>query len=334
MTGFDQWLSGSFSSASGAFALPVWAAGALAAFLFFVGVLAFARGAQIGRAGVAWRVALVLVGAGLMWILFDRPGGRDQTAARRMLDSRATELTLRALAPGSPLACLEAVANPTVEAACEKSLFASPEMIAAAVAYVDARLTLLADGLDVGARDRSYEASLERWRRAIEADRFGVVAHVLTTRGCTAEQCAALRLLRDPRRVVANLRERSFDANVVLYAAAWRPDAAAPLAAAPSGATIATAPSTATTGAASTPPGRFDFPSASSIPAISIMNAEPPLPAGEAAAAPTPAPAATAPARAPAQRRQSVRETPAPAPQPAPSVPMPLSPPGTLANPR
>ena len=337
MSGFDQWLSSSLSSASGAFAMPVWAAGALAALLFVLGVLAFARGAQIGRAGVAWRVALVLVGAGLMWILLDRPGGRDQTAARRMLDARATELTLRAIAPGSPLACLEAVSNPAVETACEKALFGSPEMIAAAVAYVDARLTLLAEGLELAARDRSYEASLERWRRAIEADRFGVVAHVLTTRGCTAEQCAALKLLRDARRVAANLRERSFDANVVLYAAAWRPDAAA-MAAAPSGTAVAAAPSPATTGAAAPgqpPTGRYDFPSAASIPAISIMNAEPPLPAGEANGT-IPAPAATAatPARTPAPRRQPAREAPPPAPQPAPSVPMPLSPPGTLANPR
>jgi len=336
MLSFDQWLSGSLNSAPGAFAMPVWAAGALAALLFFVGVLAFARATQIGRAGVVYRVALVLVGAGLMWVLADRSGGRDQTAARRMLDARATELTLRAIAPGSPLPCLEAVANPTVEAACEKSLFASPEMVAAAVAYVDARLTLLADGLELAARDRSYEVSLERWRRAIEADRFGVVAHVLATRGCTAEQCAALKLLRDPRRVAANLRDRSFDANVVLHASAWRPDGSAPTAAAPSGAAVAAAPAPlpATTGAAAGPPasGKYDFPSAASIPAISIMNSEPPLSAGEANGTTAAAPAA--PPRAAAPRRQSARETPPPALPPAASVPMPLSPPGTLSTPR
>lgn len=336
MSGFDQWLSGGLNAVTGAYAaLPVWAAGALAALLCFLGVMAFARSAQIGRAGAAWRVALVLVGAGLTWVLVESLGRRDQTVGRSVLDARSAELTLRAIAPGSPLACLETVANATIEAACEKSLFASPETIAAAVAYVDARLTLLADGLELAARDRSYEASIERSRRAMEADRFGVVAHVLATRGCTTENCPALKLLRDPGRVAANLRERSFDANVVLHAAAWRSDAPAAPASAPSAPALAAAPpATVTTGIAPPPAGRFDYPSAASIPAISIMNAEPPLPSGEAnAGAPPQAQTAAPPApaaRAPAPRRQSAQQ----APQPAPSVPMPLAPPGTLSNPR
>jgi hypothetical protein len=286
-------------------------------------------------------MVLVLVGAGLMWVLVDSLGGRDQTAARRALDARATELTLRAIAPGSPLACLEAVANPTVEESCEKSLFANAETVAAALAYVDARLTLLADSLELAARDRSYGASVERLRRSIEADPFGVVAHVLSTRGCTADDCAAFKLMRDPKRVIANLRERSFDAHVVLHAAAWRPDA--PALTASSGPAVAAAPPPATTGAAAPPAGRFDYPSAASIPAISIMNAEPPLPPGDPGPAPpqnanAAPPQNGAPAvRAPAARRQSARETPQvpqQTPQPAPSVPLPLAPPGTVSNPR
>ena len=344
MSGFNHWLSGSLSSVTNAYALPVWVAGALAALLFFVGVLAFARAAQIGRAGAAWRVALLLVGAGLMWVLVGSLGGRDQSAARRLLDARAADLTLRAIAPGSPLACLENVANETIEAACEKSLFASPETIAAAVAYVDAKLTLLADSLELVARDRGYETSIERLRRSIEGDRFGMVAHVLATRGCTAENCAAFKLLRDPRRVVTNLRERYFDANVVLNASSWRPDgpAPAPVAATPASPAIAAAPHVATTGSSPPPAGKFNFPSAASIPAISIMNAEPPLAPGENNGTPPPQAAAPAapPARAPAPRRQSARETPqAPqasqqTPPSAPSVPMPLAPPGTMSNPR
>jgi hypothetical protein len=325
MSGFDQWFSG-----VGASALPVWFAGALAALLCFIGVLAFVRCAQVGRFGAAWRVALVLVGAGLMWVVVDSLDARHQATARRVLDVRAAELTLRAIAPGSPLACLEAVANATVEEACEKLLFANAETVAAAVAYVDARLTLLADSLELVSRDPGYGASIERLRRSIEADRFGMVAHVLATRGCTAENCAAFKLLRDPGRVTANLRERNFDAHVVLHAAAWRSDAPAQAQAAPSGPAVAAAPSFAATTGAAPPAGRFDYPSAASIPAISIMNAEPPLPPGDAETAPqNGAPAA----RAPAPRRQSAREAPQgaqQAPQPAPAVPLPLTPP----NPR
>jgi hypothetical protein len=327
MSSFDQWTSG-----VGASALPVWIAGALAALLCFIGVLAFVRCAQAGRLSAAWRLALVVVGAGLMWIVVDSFGARDQATARRVLDARAAELTLRAIVPGSPLACLEAVANATVEEACEKLLFASAETVAAAVAYVDAKLTLLADSLDLVARDPGYGASIERLRRSIEADRFGVVAHVLATRGCTAENCAAFKLLRDPQRVTANLRERSFDAHVVLHAAAWRSDAPAQAQASPPGPAVATAPSLAGTTGTAPPAARFEYPSAASIPAISIMNAEPPLPSGDDGAA-QPAQNGAPATRAPAPRRQSAREAPQvpqQAPQSVPAVPLPLAPP----NPR
>jgi hypothetical protein len=69
---------------------------------------------------------------------------------------------------------------------------------------------------------------------------------------------------------------------------------------------------------------RYDFPSAASIPPVSIMNAEPPLPPGasnaNAAAPPADAPAATA-AAAPAPkvpvppRRPQIPATTPPAPQ-------------------
>jgi hypothetical protein len=334
MAGFDQWLMSGLGTVAG-HALPVWMAGALAALLFFIGVIAFARAAQIGRVGAVWRVALVLVGAGVVAMLAGSLGNRDHSAARRALDARAAELTLRVIAPGSPLACLESVANDTVEAACEKLLFASPETIAAGMAYTEARLLLLSDGVDLAARDPGYGPSIERLRRVIEEDRFGMVAQVLVTRGCTADNCAAFRLLRDPRRVTANIRERKFDASVVLNAPVWRNEgaASAPVAAAPSVPTVASVPHVATTGAA--PTVRFEYPSAASIPAISIMNAEPPLPPGEAAAAAPPAQngaSAAKPASAP--RRQTGREAPQQAPVPAPPVPLPPAPPGTLSNPR
>ena len=106
------------------------------------------------------------------------------------------------MAPGSALACLDANAGEAVERACEKALFATPESVAAAVAYVSAKLTLLADGLDYARRvDGAYAAQLEGLRRAAETDRFGLVAHVLATRdGCTAESCATFKLLEDPSR--------------------------------------------------------------------------------------------------------------------------------------
>jgi hypothetical protein len=274
----------------------------------------------------ALAVAAAVVAAALA---FSRWSTDQQAAARRALEARATELTLRTLAPGSPLACLDQVANATVETACEKALFASPEMVAAAVAYVDARLTLLADGLALAARDRIYEASIERMRQAIENDRYGIVAHVLATRGCLSGECPALKLLRDPRQVATNLRERTFDAQIVLHAAAWRGDTALAAVSTPPA-----VPGPAITTGASPPSGvplnpKYDFPSAASIPPVSIMNAEPaPPPNSDPAAAPKPPRRPAAPARDPQQAA-------APAPStPAPTAAAPPAPPGTLANPR
>jgi hypothetical protein len=282
-----------------------------------------------------WSVVAVLIAVGAAWFVADRWTQDDIAAARRALDARAGELTLRALAAGSPLACLDGVANTTVEAACEKALFASPETIASAIAYADARIGLLADATAHVARDPGYAGTLERLRRGLEADRFGFVAQALATHGCTAEDCPGLRLLRDPTRVVANLRERTFDANVVLHAAAWRPENAT-VAASPPPAVLPDAQAAAPSVPTGVPvSSKYDFPSAASIPAVSIMNAEP-APKDEpaaTAAAPTPAAAAAPPpARPPPARRQSSsqqlppREP--PVGQPTQIVPLPPAGPG------
>jgi hypothetical protein len=155
----------------------------------------------------------------------------------------------------------------------------------------------------------------------LEADRFGVVAHVLATRGCSADECAAFRLLRDPQRVIANLRQRTFDANVVVHAATWRSENA--VAASPP---ETSAPALAAASPASGPgvpvSSKYDFPSAASIPPVSIMDAEPPRPP-EANAAPAAGAAPPLPRPQPPQRRQSATPPPVPAVPgpPAPSEP-------------
>jgi hypothetical protein len=180
----------------------------------------------------------------------------------------------------------------------------------------------------MAARDPGYQGSIERMRRALETDRFGLVAQVLASRGCTADNCPAFGLLRDPARVIANLNERAFDANVVLHAANWRPDAAAAVVSMPPPGPAVAAVTPAPGPVAVPLSSKYDFPSAASIPPVSIMNAEPPLPpANEQAAAPAaPAKPAAAPQPAPQPRRQTARErevapTPVPAAPPAPAAP-------------
>ena len=319
---------------TGAFAVSVFVAGAALAMLIVFGVFAFRRAGQTGASGALWRGALVLIGAVVAWALLDRASLREYAAERRAIEARAAELTARAIAPGSALACLDAVASAPVETACEKALFATPEAVAAAVAYVDARFSLLVASVKPADRDPSYAPSLQRLRRAIEADRFGLVAHVLMTRGCNAADCPDLKLLRNTGRILANMKARTFDALVGAHAVAWHPSGAGvaavsspPLVAATPlvGATppVAAMPPVATTGAASSVavPSRFDFPSAASIPPVSIMNAEPVLPQ---AAEPQPEPRASPPPRrsqAQPARRQPAREQAAPAQPPLSVVP-------------
>jgi hypothetical protein len=350
---------------TGAIVLTVFIAGAMLALLATFGVVAFRRAGESGLSGTLWRGGLVVGGVVLAWIVLDRSSIRDQMAERRSIETRAAELTVRAMAPGSALACLDAVAGATIETACEKALFASPEAVAAAVAYVDARLSLLASIIAVGQRDPAMRPAVERMRRAIEGDRYGLVAHVLMTRGCTSTDCPDLKLVRDTSRIMSNMRSRAFDAYVNVHAVAWHPggvtvntlaaasstpatppqasvaapqsppEMAQPPAMQPSfSATqpppfipqqqpVAAAPATpeqpvASNGSAPAHP-KYDYPSSASIPAVSIMTAEP---AGPPAAEAKPAAAPRRPAQH-QQRSSSSRETaprqPAPQAQPQPA---------------
>jgi hypothetical protein len=206
-----------------------------------------------------------------------------EAADRRALVQRSAELNLGAMAPGSVLSCLDAGAGDEVEAACEAKVFADPRNAAGAVAYTAARLSLLSEAQ---ATQPSALVAMAGPRRAIELDRYGIAAYVLATRdGCTPENCSAFAFLRDTTALKANLKARVYDQYVSRHAAAWnKPEAEkqAPVAAAPPpGAPVAAVP-----GEPSQPTGvpvssKYDFPSAASIPPVSIMNSEPALPKGQ-----------------------------------------------------
>jgi hypothetical protein len=66
------------------------------------------------------------------------------------------------------------------------------------------------------------DASTVRLRRLLEADEFGVVAHVLaTTDNCTAESCARLALLKEPARVRENLAAKTFEGLIEKHSQDW-----------------------------------------------------------------------------------------------------------------
>jgi len=262
--------------------LPAPVAGALAALFVVLVVMAIRRAAQGGNASRAAVPAFAALVAGATVVgIFAGLGRYERAAEERALLERNIRLGLSAAAPGSALSCLDGLAGEEVENACEKAVFVDPQSTARAVGYIGARLSLLADAAAFSRRGGSdLQPAFATARRAIELDRYGIAAHVLAVRdGCTAEKCAAFALLQDVGTLKANLKVRAFDTYVARYAAAWGKGEPAPekvpQASAPDG-----APASAAEPLSPTHPldSRYDFPSAASIPPVSIMNSEPPPP--------------------------------------------------------
>jgi hypothetical protein len=290
-------------------ALRLWIAAGSAALLVCVCALAFdwTRTRLLTRIGVI--VLGAVLGATLAWAFLNGASDRDRSAERRDLQMRAAELDAQSLAPGSPLACLNGVAGDDVEAACEKALFAGPATVAIATSYASARLALLADMAAYTKRGGTdIDSALVPLRRSLEADRFGFVAQVLAVRdGCTSDNCKALALLHDPSHVRANLSGQTLTRYLDHYLTAWvQPPDVPPLA-------DASSPSSAASQLAAPGQHKFvdiDFPSAASIPAISIMNPEP-----------SGSPAAAAVASATAGAYDAAPASPAPRPRKQPASP-------------
>lgn len=297
----------------GSSALRLWVAAGSAALLVFICALAFdwTRTRTVARVGVV--VLGAVLGATLAWTFLDAASVRDRDAERRALETRMAELTAQSLAPGSPLACLNGLAGDDVEAACEKALFASPATVAGATSYIAGRLSLLADIVGYTKRGGGHINNLLLpLRHSLEADRFGFVAHTLVIADrCTSDHCAALALLDNSAQVRANLSGQTLDRYLDRYLTAWAQAPATP---------VADATPTGPTEQPSHKMVNIDFPSAASIPPVSIMNPEPAGPPAAAAVAAATAgdPKAHEPRDAPAPARHVQKKPPAP---PAPSPP-------------
>src|SRR5579863_7176007 len=264
-------------------ALRLWVAAGSAALLVFICALAFdwTRTRTLARVGVV--VLGAVLGATLAWAFLDAASVRDRNAERRALEARAAALNAESLAPGSALSCLNGLTGDDVEAACEKALFAGPSTVASATSYVAARFALLADMVAYTKRGGgNINSVLLPLRHSLEADRFGFVAHTLAVADrCSSDHCEALALLNNPSQVRANLSGQTLERYLDRYLTVWAKVPDVPVA-------DATSASPGQPGTAPPPPHKFvdiDFPSAASIPAISIMNPEPPGPPGAAAVA-------------------------------------------------
>jgi hypothetical protein len=318
MSGFAEPWGPGFDPAHGMLVLPLWSAAVMAALFGAYCVFVLARAGRDGVGRAFSRAGLLLIGGAVVWVVVEATSAGTFADQRRALDARLREMSTRALMPGSPLACLDATAGELVEASCEKALFASPEAVAASVAYVSAQLSFLADGSEYERRSgANYESALGGLRHAIETDRFGIVAHVLADReGCTADRCDGFGLLRDTSQVSENLSEHKYDSTVLHHASEWLQSALSLVASnTPAATPPAPPPNSAAVASAAAPlpktaPNGLFFPSSASIPPVSIMSAEPtgPPPQADATARP---PAAGV--RKPASSTQQARRPATPA---------------------
>ena len=238
-------------------------------------------------------------------------GAGDRAASA---DGRPVYSTTAAL---PQLSCIDDLAGDAVLSACEKALFGSAEAAAAAVAYAASQITLLNSLGDVATANKGAGPDMMALRRAVERDRYGLMAYVLTTRDrCTPSACPAFRSITDNQQIVANMNERVYEGLVARYAPSWNAPAQA------ASGLIAALPPSVPTGK----PTNAEFPSSANTPAVSIMTPEP-----SAGAAPKPAPAAAAPRPAPAASTApaaaAAKKPPTPAKRPSTaSAPVQLAP--------
>jgi hypothetical protein len=269
---------------------PMWLTLAAAGFFGVIVLITLLRAEKSVANGALTVITLLAVGIAVAATLreFGPAAGGGATAETQ------SPAQINAALPA--LSCIDDMAGETVLAACEKALFGSAESVAAAVSYAASRLTRLTGFGDVATADRNMTPELQALRHSVERDRYGLAAYVLLTRDhCTPSDCAAFRALTDHNRIVADMDERIYDGLITRYAPSWN----APTAVGP----VAALPSSMPTGK----PTNAEFPSASSTPAVSIMN-------------PEPGPGQAATARAPAA---ATRPTPSPRPAPAGAAPTP-----------
>ena len=185
------WIPG-LDPLTGTLTLPLWAAGAVTALFVVFCALALSRAGREGIVGGVARIALVLVGAVLAWFFLEGTTRQDAAAERRALEARAGVLATRATHAGLAARLPRRHGrrrgrSAPASARCSRRRRRWPS----AVSYVAAQLSLFADVSEFVSRGNAdMEPLLASLRRAVETDRYGLVAHVLATRdGCTTEQC-------------------------------------------------------------------------------------------------------------------------------------------------
>ncbi|MBS0531297.1 MAG: hypothetical protein JSS22_18195 [Proteobacteria bacterium] len=297
---------------------PMWLTLAAAGFFGIVVLLTLLRAEKSVANGALTVITLLSIGVAVAATI--RGFGPGSGVA-----SGAANLPMPVNVAMPALSCIDDLAGDAVEEACEKALFGTPDATAAAVSYAASEVTRLRSFGDAAAANKVMSPELQALRRAVERDRYGLVAHVLMARDrCTPTECAAFRFLTDHNQVAANMQERIYEGMVSRYVASWNAPAANAANAVPGLSAIPGLAASVPTGK----PTNAEFPTSASIPPVNIMTPEPPVNApsqnpaspATAQAVPVPRPAPATPHAAPkkpaapkAHAAAPVRLTPAPA---------------------
>ena len=295
--------------------LPLYLTLATAGFVGIIVMITLLRSERSVANGVLALITLLAVGvAGAVTFRGFGTANVVQSAEARPVQT--------ASAPLAQLSCIDELAGDAVLAACEKALFGSAESVAAAVAYAASQITLLTSLGDVATANKGAGSDLLALRRAVERDRYGLMAYVLTARDrCTPSACRAFRSLTETRQITANMEDRVYESLIMRHASSWN---------APQAATtgmVAALPPSVPTGK----PTNAEFPSSASTPPVNIMTPEPPLgaapkPSSSTATAPA-SPAAPRAAAATSPPAQAAAKKPPPAPKrPSSAAPVQLAP--------
>src|SRR2546427_5311681 len=217
VTSLDQlWRSPTF---------PMWLTLAASGFFGIIVLITLLRAEKSVANGALTVITLLAIGIAAAATL--RGFGPDSQSAS--VETRSSQPMSAAL---PALSCIDDLAGETVLTACEKVLFGSAESTAAAISYAASQITRLTAFGDVAAANASMTPELQMVRRAVERDRYGLMAYVLAARDhCTPSDCAAFRALTDRNQIAANMNERTYEGLIVRYAPSWNaPAAAAPAA--------------------------------------------------------------------------------------------------------
>src|ERR1700726_423944 len=196
-------------------AFPMWLTLAAAGFFGIIVLITLLRAEKSVANGALMVIALLA-------------GGIAVAATIRGFGSDGPSVSAEIRSPQPPihglpaLSCVDDLAGEAVLTSCEKALFGSPESTAAAISYAASQITRLTSLGDVVSASKSMTPELQLVRRAVEHDRYGLMAYVLAVRDhCTPSDCAAFPALADSHQIVANMDERVYDGLISRFAPTW-----------------------------------------------------------------------------------------------------------------